>query len=366
MTFKQWSAPEFRLREVDIALWNAAMSLSGRLVPFVNGKTGFTFKPLEEAPIQGLLRKVVLSEKDFCYAGVCTFPFLSHYGVDLKVDDLSEMPRELSASLRDGMLTMVLSALPKKIWRKIELGPEINAANLRAQLDPRSLQWFSSTLHGLSEDPIELVLGAEPRLICSEIADLKISAEQVQSGLRDLFRVRAERLLGTAALTLPEISGLEPGDCILFTETGPRAKRAVSVNDQVFVFEPQEAGWECVEQVPYDDLFQTDRVSNLEMEDSTMPLSLPTGEEEQQKVSSKALQLNVSFLAGSTTLPISEIESWNVGSVVALPEEVSIDDTQITVRANGLEVAEGSLVQIDGRLAVRINRILLNSPLDNG
>lgn len=72
------------------------------------------------------------------------------------------------------------------------------------------------------------------------------------------------------------------------------------------------------------------------------------------------LQASISFTLGSALVPLSEIETWQVGAAVPLPEDISADNTTVTLRANGQVIAEGDLVRIDDRLAARLTRILLS------
>ncbi|MFC6048459.1 FliM/FliN family flagellar motor switch protein, partial [Methylobacterium hispanicum] len=68
-----------------------------------------------------------------------------------------------------------------------------------------------------------------------------------------------------------------------------------------------------------------------------------------------ALDLDI----GSVTVPLAEIETWQVGSLVALDPEIPRDGLEVVLRVNGRAVGAGELVRIDDRFAVRLVRLAL-------
>jgi len=68
-----------------------------------------------------------------------------------------------------------------------------------------------------------------------------------------------------------------------------------------------------------------------------------------------ALDLDI----GSITVPLAEIETWQVGSLVALDPETPRDGLEVVLRVNGRMVGAGELVRIDDRFAVRLVRLAL-------
>lgn len=71
------------------------------------------------------------------------------------------------------------------------------------------------------------------------------------------------------------------------------------------------------------------------------------------------LQLNVDFDLGSVTVPLSELETWQPGAVVALDPPMPGRGIEVTIRVNGFVIGSGDLVTIDDRPAVRIARLAL-------
>ena len=68
------------------------------------------------------------------------------------------------------------------------------------------------------------------------------------------------------------------------------------------------------------------------------------------------LPVTVDFDLKRLALPISEVETWQGGTVVALDEPALSGSVSLTIRINGMAVGSGDLVRIDERLAVRINQ----------
>lgn len=359
MILEKWSAPDLGLSQANIGLWNAAMSHAGRMIPVAQGKYGLSFTLLEEPPADGRVRRLLLGKKDFGYARVEAFPFQSYCGVDLDVSDLDNVPAELATALNDGMLMAVLSALPNDLGTRLLPGPALELTILLSKPKAKYLQWFSATLVGLAEDPVQFTFAVTADVLCSELAGRGLSARQVDTALGEFITTPVSRLVGSAVLLLPELYGLAPGDCVLFTETADETGCAVLVDDRVFMFTANEDGWACDQVLPFASLVEINKPGACAMEDGILTLPDPNPGEDARDDIKEQLEVTVTFCLGSARLPISEIESWNAGAVVGLPEEISAEETLVTVSANGLAVAQGDLVRIDDRLAVRLNRILL-------
>ncbi|MEP3667507.1 MAG: FliM/FliN family flagellar motor switch protein, partial [Roseibium sp.] len=217
-----------------------------------------------------------------------------------------------------------------------------------------------------NEDAIELTLGAKPDDLCAELCRYAPSTGHMHTLLGDHILVTAERLTGTALLTVAELRGLEPGDCILFSQAATEGQWAILAENHVFIFEAGENGWVCGPVRSFNSLTDNKKSGAPMTNDGNLPLPAEGSGQDDEALAVGPLEISVTFSLGSTRLPISEIESWQSGAVVALPEEISASDTKVTVNANGLPVAQGDLVRIDDRLAVRLNRILLSPSRQDG
>jgi flagellar motor switch/type III secretory pathway protein FliN len=366
MNFHKWSAPAFSLKQRNVSLWNVAMSHAGRAISMRENGPELSFTPLDGVPSTSFVHKLVLDRTIFGYAKVDAFPFQSYCGLALDVADLDSIPRQLAAALNEGMLLTVLSELPDNLSSRLRLGPAIAIDTLQSQPKATALQWFTCTLSGATEEPIDFTFAAAPDAICAELARNALPSRKVHPGLGDAVAAGVQRLIGAAKLSAPELYGLAPGDCILFTETGSASLTTVLVNDRVFFFTAEGAEWTCVRTLAADKLVGCSTTDELATENCLLTMPFASSDTPVGELGPVALQITVSFCLGSTTLPLSELESWQIGAMVTLPEEISADGTQVTVSANGLAIAQGDLVRIDDRLAVRLNRVLLCAPPQKG
>ena len=73
-------------------------------------------------------------------------------------------------------------------------------------------------------------------------------------------------------------------------------------------------------------------------------------------------QTQLTFDLGEISLSLAELEQFQTGSIVPLPETVQDpSQVEVAVRIAGVKIATGDLVQIDDRVAVRLNSVLIGS-----
>ncbi|KZM47395.1 FliM/FliN family flagellar motor switch protein [Labrenzia sp. OB1] len=432
MTFMHWSAPEFRIERDKIALWNAALSFSDKALPIGSGETNLIFSALEKLDPFPAMRSVLFDDKECGFVGVQRFPFEAYCGVLLDIEDLEDAPVELADALQEGMLSAVLSALPRDFSARLKLGGKPKSSDLVGQTISADLQWFSCKLTGICDEPIIFSFGANRNDICAQLAENTPTARRVHSALGQSITTCVTRLVGSARLAAAELYELEAGDCVLISDASAPSKRAILSEDIVFLFEQTEDAdkWLCVQATPRSAFTGTASIEEFAMEDSQEAVpeeeiqqeaaleeeiqqeaaleeeiqqeaaleeeiqqeaaleeeiqqeaALAEGNEPTDALVADALaspaigleikeevlnvatplEVTVDFTLGATRLPLDEIASWQPGTIVMLPAELSEDRTLVTVDANGSPIAQGDLVQIDNRLAVRLNRILLSA-----
>ena len=71
------------------------------------------------------------------------------------------------------------------------------------------------------------------------------------------------------------------------------------------------------------------------------------------------LQVTIDFDLGARSIPLSEIEAWQAGAVVALDPPQRAEGVEVTLRVNGSAIGAGELVRIDERYAIRLSRLFL-------
>ncbi|EHS51703.1 surface presentation of antigens (SPOA) protein [Rhizobium sp. PDO1-076] len=338
------------------------MSYGGRLLPIGEGDTELSFMPIPVRTKTDGMRKLYLDNCEVALVGIEAFPFGSVFGVALEISDLEGMPSELADALRVGMVMAVLSDLPDNLSARISLVAD-GGADV-GLLSPKlpGLQWFSCSLSGLAEEPIIFTFAAEPDVICAELSKSGPLVGRINSAVDHLVTVPAQRIIGTASLSLAELHGLAPGDCMLFTASSSEDQLAVLVKHLVYIFSMGDAGSTCARVLPFDRLLMKEPLDSLIAEDSALTSLDEQYEGNLQNVNPESLEVSVAFCLGSTSLPICELQDWQPGSVVTLPDNLSVNDVLVAVQVNGRTVAQGDLVRIEDRLAVRLNRVLLDPP----
>lgn len=71
------------------------------------------------------------------------------------------------------------------------------------------------------------------------------------------------------------------------------------------------------------------------------------------------IQIAVTAELGRSTIPIQELMSVSEGSVIQLDREI---DNPIELYAQGVPLASGEVVVVDGRFAVQITKVYENNP----
>ncbi|MFC4297789.1 type III secretion system cytoplasmic ring protein SctQ [Castellaniella hirudinis] len=154
-------------------------------------------------------------------------------------------------------------------------------------------------------------------------------------------RLRAE--IGRAVLSVDELHALDAGDVILLTEY------LVDTTGGLWLGIPQGQGLRVrAEQASYlvtqgwtSLMAQTD--SPVEDTSSAEPLNLD------------AIPVRLSFDLGDRALPLAELRQLQPGAVFDLQRPLA--DGPVMIRANGALVGTGELVEVDGRIGVRVGTL---------
>jgi type III secretion system YscQ/HrcQ family protein len=77
--------------------------------------------------------------------------------------------------------------------------------------------------------------------------------------------------------------------------------------------------------------------------------------EPENRLDLRDLRVRVDIVAGRLSLTVAAIEALRAGDVLEMPH--SLDDAHIEIRAGGQPFASGTLVALEGRLAVQIKKI---------
>lgn len=360
MNAQNWSAQAFSLDYGDIALWNALMSQADQPIQASVKQAFFSFRPADQAPKSGRCRKISFGEDRSLYLHVVDFPFFALCGVELEVEDLGTMAEPLADALLEGMHWTLVNALPNFMAERVSLGRSVFVDRLTPENSASALRWFSCTLSGLCDQPIQFSVGAKPDDICSILNTGPLSARKLHAQVRDQITSPVLRLAGSARVPIRDVKALEPGDVILFSEHARQIDRTLLANGHLYTFEQADQDWRCLSITPFNRDEDMGPDAEFAPEEADTPPETDTEAAEGMAPISPVLQTSISFCLGSAHIPLSELETWQIGAAVPLPPEVSAENTQVTLRANGLVIAEGDLVRIDDRLAARLTKILLS------
>ncbi|MEO9738378.1 MAG: FliM/FliN family flagellar motor switch protein [Hyphomicrobiales bacterium] len=361
MSFENWPLPKFEIRQDDIAMWNAAMSLSGQPLPLAGG-AHFTFTPCTDlSSLTGVLTSVVSNGRVRAYIGMEDFPFGSLSGASLSINDLRDMPEDLAAALRQGMIQTVLDSVGAELQSSFEIGQELSVSEVSDGDQSQDLSWFEVVLQREREGQIVFVLGVAPAIACSELAARLPSADAFGSELGRMIPIRVERLVGTAELLWSEVSNLAPGDCILISPTEADGHLAVVASDRVFSFAQAEGNWACAKAIPLKQMLSKRSETAFAFEGNG---GLDTGvaDDEVGSFSVEApLRIGLSFRLGSACLSASDVAGWKLGSVTDLPDGLKDNDASVRVVSNDTTIGQGDLVRVGDRIGVRLSRVFLDN-----
>lgn len=71
------------------------------------------------------------------------------------------------------------------------------------------------------------------------------------------------------------------------------------------------------------------------------------------------IRLDISVMLGQTNMPIHQLLRMGRGAVIELD---ATEDDEVTILANSLPVARGSIVVIGNRIAVEVKEVLKRAP----
>lgn len=330
----------------DLDLWNAMVSHLG--VPLTLRAPAVAVVSAGAEPAPDASAALVRFGRGACFvAAPAAFPFAALLGADLGIADLALLPPVLSEALLDGVEASLIAALPthrdgpaavaaRAPWAALDLGG----------LDRARLRWFRAELTGLAPEPALVDLGLDPAHVGALLSPA-LGARRLWGGLEARLTRPADDTLGRLVLPASRLSALGPGAVAVLDRTFDPDRRRLRVGSAGFDFVRQGENWLCAGAEALE-LF-SDRTAMPPDDASPAATGLDTG----------SIAVAVDFDLGRLDVPLAALESWRPGSVVALPPHVLADGVAVTLRINGRPVGTGDLVQIDGRIAVRLTDVRL-------
>ena len=333
-------------------VWNAVMSYRGHPLPLAGQNVAAQFQPIDP-PADDLPAMLLQFGAGFrALLALTAFPFDKVFGTPFSIDDLRGLPVSLRDALNEGILAMLWGALPEHRLRSYVVQANGTCGGLMEPQALRSLAWFDVQITGLQPDMVSLVIGIPPNRLTDVLVQGDIAPRKVWPGLSSRIAQDVAYTLGRLILTASEARLLKQGDVVVLGRDEQDVCRVRSSN-RIYRFNKSESGWTAAGVEPtaaarlMGEVVQGDTMSQTDF-NATAPLGA-------------GLQVVVDFDLGHQSVPLSEIESWQPGALVQLDPPATGNGVEVTVRANGHVIGLGDLVRIDDRLAVRLNRLFLDT-----
>ncbi len=161
--------------------------------------------------------------------------------------------------------------------------------------------------------------------------------------------------VGETHLPLTAVENLQPGQVILVQQRYAQGEQEVCLRSE-FANSPWLA---CQARVNDSSLHILTAVKTMTMPD-TLSTSIQSSDTESDHLAHLAhLPVRVSFDLGETVLSLAQVKSLQPGETLELDRAVQ---EYVTIRANGMPIGTGQLVEIDGRLGVAVGGLSATSP----
>lgn len=317
-----------------VGFWNALVSRAGEPIALPGkGEAVFT---LAEAPAPTATGVVATTTGGLAaLAHVEDYPFKARFGIDLAPEDVEALPEGLRRAIVEGALQTVWSALPDLGFGALRIGAVGPLGQLSMPAGAAEPTWLHVVVANGAER-VAVRLGVDANALATRLGASAVAARRIWPALKARLPVRALHGLGRIDMPAAEAAALEPGDLVVMPEL-PESRALIEAEGLGFVMNRAGDGWQIVA-----------------VEPSTRPHG---GSTLSETPALERLTVTLQFDIGEATLPLADLETWQVGAVVPLAVPARDDGVQVTVRANGTVVGIGDLVRVDDRIAVRLTRL---------
>ncbi|MEL6840632.1 MAG: FliM/FliN family flagellar motor switch protein [Pseudomonadota bacterium] len=346
MTAQAWIPPDSGLGHGDLPLWNMAMTHMGAPLPLGDTGASLRLSPIAAPHVTGPLHALQSGKGQTLYVHLDAFPYQDLLGVDFDLDAASDLPRDLADAIYAGSAEFLLHAFPDALTAGMTY--QTIVADEVPQAD--DLKWFAAALDGLSKTSVFFSLGATADDICAFLHDKVRQPRPVLTALRETLDVTMHRVVGRARLDLDDVRNLGLGDFIVL-EDATSADLALHCEDRTYYFETVEEGWRCTAVHPFEDIRKIPAMDDAPSD----PQDLST---EAAPAIADHVSTVLTFECGEARVTLAELEGFQTGAIVPLPDQLTKDGVQVTIRAGAQPIATGEIVQIDDRIAVRISQLL--------
>lgn len=218
---------------------------------------------------------------------------------------------------------------------------------------------------GAARDLVTLVM-PEPRLIEAARAPWVARVLGPCSGAKNIC-LPVCVVMGGTWLTMDQVRGLEPSDIVILDDVAPGWPLAADEKEALcdlrihgaghdgFLVRARVRGSDLVVMMEDRSVLEGDMHS--EQDRTTVDGSATDGEEltEPGLERVRQVQARVVVEVARTSLPVEQLLGLSSGTVIALDRPPSME---VTLTAQGRELAHGVLVQVEGELAVKVLKVL--------
>lgn len=338
------------------ALWNALVSYAERAIPLEGGVSA-TFALADAPDPDAFCVAVAMADGPTLSLHWQAFPFNSLLGADISAADLAAIPPGLREALLEGMAGLIWSAvgpLRSRTFRIAASGPARQLLKDGNPGDGHLPAWFSVSFDGLAKEPVRVLVGCDRGALLDMLSGALVAPQKVHAALTSQLTCPVLFTLGAVPVTIAELRSLEQGTVVVLPEV---AADIALLRSREAEYQFQQAGdnLTCLAVRSRERARERVAFGARTMDsDATENAGTPAA-------ALSALRITIDFDLGQTDVPLSDLETWRQGTVVALPAPARQAGAEVTLRANGQVIGVGDLVSIDERLAVRISRLFFSS-----
>lgn len=278
---------------------------------------------------------------------VVDYPFAAVSGAQVALADIPDLPAPLPQILTEGLRDMLLSMLPEGLRAQV-ISAEPGAPTLPA--DAECIE-VTAMARGWPE-PARFVVQA-PMSVFTGLAAAPGDGAPVPSlpqALAEIITVPVRVALRGREIPLRVLRSLEPGDILLPPAQG---QPFLLLGGSLVAGLTRDAETWTITELAVTD--QND-LPDGPLETATDPAGAG-GPAMAEAASLEDIPVSLAFVVDTQTLPLSELQSLRPGAALPFAVADPAAGIEVQVLANGRAIGAGTIVEIDGRHAVRLSRL---------
>lgn len=321
----------------QFAIWNALVASLGAPVA-LPGPAEARMALAEGNPAPGPVFALRALQGDIRVT-VERFPFAAVTGAAVSIEDLPRLPAPLDAMLTEGLGEILTGYLPETLRGQIVETRALTGAAAAPTL-PADAECIRIQLQARGwPEPAILTIQASPAVFAALAAaqGSRAVVPTLPEALAQAIPVSLRIALRGHSLRLGTVHSLAPGDILLspaegtpFLMLGPRLVAGMARNGET---------WTLTE------LAVTDHPDLAQPGPAAAAASLAD------------LPISLAFVLEERSVSLAEVQSLRPGAVLPFGAVAPTAGMSVQVLANGRAIGSGTLVEIDGRPAIRLTQL---------